>query len=345
LLGANSLYLVAITFEEWLSGKTYQNYFYQYMFLLHLALGLLFLVPFVSFGIIHLVTARKRRNRRAVRVGYVLFTTSIIVLASGLALMRIGSFDLKLPAARSLVYWMHVVAPLAAGWLYWLHRLAGPRIKWRYGLAYGGVVGVVVAGMVGLHSQDPRKWNQVGSIEGVKYFEPSRIRTATGNFIPEKTLMMDSYCKKCHEDAYSGWFHSSHHFSSFNNPAYLASVRGTREMALKRDGNVKASRWCAGCHDQVPFLSGAFDDSNFDVVKHSTSQAGITCTVCHAITNINSTRGNADYTIEEPQHYPFAFSDNAVLQLINNQLVKAKPTSPSQPHGIPTSPARIKAMA
>ncbi len=97
-------------------------------------------------------------------------------------------------------------------------------------------------------------------------------------------------------------------------------------MALKRDGNVQASRWCAGCHDQVPFLSGAFDDPNFDLVKHPASQAGITCTVCHAITNINSTVGNADFTIEEPQHYPFAFSENAVLQFINNQMVKAKPT-------------------
>jgi tetratricopeptide (TPR) repeat protein len=325
LLGANSLYLVAITFQEWLTGETFQNYFYQCMFLLHLALGLLFLVPFLAFGIIHLVTAKDRRNRRAVRVGYVLFTTSIIVLASGLALMRIGSFDLRLPAARSLVYWMHVIAPLAAGWLYWLHRLAGPRIKWRYGLAYGGVVGAVVAGMVGLHSQDPRKWNQVGP-KDPGYFEPSLVHTATGNFVPAKTLMMDEYCKKCHQDAYNDHFHSSHKFSSFNNPAYLASVRGTREMALKRDGHVKASRWCAGCHDQVPFLSGAFDDPNFDVVKHPTSQAGITCTVCHAITHINSTKGNADYTIEEPQHYPFAFSDNAILQFINNQMVKAKPT-------------------
>ena len=26
---------------------------------------------------------------------------------------------------------------------------------------------------------------------------------------------------------------------------------------------------------------------------------------------MNSTRGNADYTIDEPRHYPFAFSDNA----------------------------------
>jgi tetratricopeptide (TPR) repeat protein len=333
LLGANSLYLVAITILEWWKGLTYQNYFYQVMFLLHLALGLLLLIPFLAFGIIHLVTARKRRNRRAVRVGYSLFIASIVVLASGLALMRIGSFDLKQPAARSVVYWMHVAAPLAAGWLYWLHRLAGPRIKWRYGLYYLGTVGVVVAGMVGMHSQDPRKWNQAGPAEGQKYFDPSLVKTQIADggesgvyFLSERALMMDSYCLKCHEDAYKGWFHSSHHFSSFNNPAYLASVKETREMALKRDGNVKASRWCAGCHDPVPFLSGKFDDPNYDLVKDPTSQAGITCTVCHAITHVNSTVGNADYTIEEPQHYPFAFSDNAVLQFINNQLVKAKPT-------------------
>jgi tetratricopeptide (TPR) repeat protein len=326
LLGANSLYLASITFLEWWKGLTYQNYFYQLMFLAHLALGLLLLAPFLAFGFIHLFTARKRRNRRAVRVGYALFTTSIILLLTGLALMRIGSFDLNQPFARKIVYWMHAIAPLAAGWMYWLHRLAGPRIKWRYGLAYLGVVGAVVAGMVGLHSQDPRKWNQVGPKEGEQYFFPSLARTATGNFIPAQTLMMDSYCLKCHEDAYKGWFHSAHHFSSFNNPAYLASIRETREVALKRDGNVKASRWCAGCHDQVPFFSGAFDDPEFDLVKHPTAQAGITCTVCHAITNINSTKGNADFTIEEPQHYPFAFSDNAVLQYINNQLVKAKPS-------------------
>ena len=96
-------------------------------------------------------------------------------------------------------------------------------------------------------------------------------------------------------------------------------------MALKRDGNVKASRWCAGCHDPVPFFSGAFDDPNFDLEKHPTSQAGITCTVCHAITHVNSTEGNADYTIEEPIHYPFAFSENGGLQSVNRQLVKAKP--------------------
>jgi hypothetical protein len=94
---------------------------------------------------------------------------------------------------------------------------------------------------------------------------------------------------------------------------------------MKRDGNVKAARWCAGCHDVVPFFSGAFDDPNFDDVNHPTAQAGITCTTCHAITHVNTTRGNADYTIEEPIHYPFAFSTNKLLAFLNETMVKAKP--------------------
>lgn len=327
LLGANSGYLASITALEWWTHRTYQNYFYQYMFLGHLALGLLLIVPFIVFGVVHMLNSWNRRNRRAVRVGYALFAVCIIVLITGLLLMRVvGLFELKQPTARWLVYWLHVGAPLAAGWLYWLHRLAGPRIKWRIGLAYAGAVGVVVLGMVLLHSQDPRRWNMAGPKEGKQYFEPSSAMTATGNFIPANTLMMDNYCLQCHKDAYEGWFHSAHHFSSFNNPAYFFSVRETREVALKRDGSVQASRWCAGCHDPVPFFSGAFDRADYDIVNDPTSQAGITCTVCHAITNVNSTIGNADYTIEEPVHYPFAFSENPLLQFINQQLIKAKPS-------------------
>jgi len=332
ILAANSVYLSAITYLEWLKADpnaTYQNWFYMVMFGTHLALGLLVVLPIVIFGIIHIKNAHDRPNRRAVKVGYLLFVTSLIVLITGLLLMRVDIFQfknvgLKNPNARSVAYWAHVITPILAVWLYILHRLAGPRIKWQLGLRWGAAIGVIVIGMVVLHSAHPTK-NRIGSAEGQKYFEPSLARTASGNFIPERTMMMDNYCLNCHKDANDGWFHSSHRFSSFNNKPYLFSVRETRQVALKRDGNVKAARWCAGCHDVVPFFSGAFDDPNFDDVNHPTAQAGITCTACHAITHVNSTKGNADYTIDEPIHYPFAYSTNRVLQYINQQLVKAKP--------------------
>lgn len=327
ILSANSVYLGAITFLEWLKGDpntTYQNYFYMVMFGGHLVLGLLLVLPVVIFGIIHAKNSSNRPNRRAVQVGYLLFFISLVLLFTGVALMRFDFFSIKNPVLRQPLYWAHVITPILAAWLYVIHRMAGPRIKWAVGIRWGGAMAALVLASIVLHSTHPQK-NQIGSKEGEKYFHPSKVRTASGNFIPARTMMMDDYCLKCHEDFYKGWFHSSHHFSSFNNPIYLFSVNETRQAGLKRDGHVKSSRWCAGCHDVVPFLSGAFDDPNYDIHNHPTAKAGITCTACHAMTHINDTTGNAAYTIDEPIHYPFAYSTNNVLQWINNQLVKAKP--------------------
>jgi tetratricopeptide (TPR) repeat protein len=330
LLMANSLYLLGVRFIEWVRGFPQENYFYQYMFLLHLGLGLLLVLPVIIFGACHIYNASNRPNKRAVRVGYALFIVAIIVLITGVALMRLDFFVIKNPKFRSTAFWAHVLSPLAAVWLYVLHRLAGPRIKWRVGVRWGSVVVALIGVMLILNRADPRKWNAKAPKEGEKYFHPSLARTATGQFINGDVLMMNDYCKSCHQDVFTGWFHSAHRFSSFNNKPYLFSVKETRSVAFKRDGNVHASRWCAGCHDVVPFFSGAFDDPkfddpNYDLEKDPMAQAGITCTVCHAITHVNSTKGNADFVIDEPMHYPFATSKNPFLLWVNKQLVKAKP--------------------
>lgn len=326
VLAVNSVYLGIVTLAEWWSGQTYQNYFYQLMFLGHLVLGLLIILPLLVYGAIHIKNSHNRPNRRAVMVGYALFAVAIVLLISGLTLTRgLPLLELRDPAARSVAYWAHVITPFAIAWLFILHRLAGPRIRWRVGGMIGAVAGAFAIVMLIVQAQDPRQWNVEGPASGEQYFFPSLARTATGDFIPAQTMMMDDYCAECHADAHAQWSQSVHRFASFNNPAYLFSVRKTREFSMERDGTVQAARFCAGCHDLVPFFSGAFDDPDFDDVNHPTAQAGITCTGCHAITHVNSPRGNADYTIEEPLHYPFAFSDQPLLAWTNRLLVKAKP--------------------
>lgn len=254
LLGANAAYLVSITLLEWLRGQTYQDYFYQYMFLAHLVLGLALIGPFLVFSWVHMVAAWNRRNRRAVRLGYALLAVALGVLVTGILLMRIGGFDLRQPTARRVVYWLHVLLPLATIWLYWLHRLAGPRIKWRLAVRFAGLAAAAVIALVWMQTLDPRQWSARGPESGAQYFEPSLARTATGNFIPAASLMNDQYCQQCHADVHRQWSDSVHRFSSFNNLPYLAAVMETREVALQRDGNVQASRWCAGCHDPAPFF-------------------------------------------------------------------------------------------
>jgi tetratricopeptide (TPR) repeat protein len=326
LLTVNSVYLSSISLAEAATGQVYQNWFYLIMFLVHLVLGTLIILPVVVFGIAHLRNARHRKNRRAVRVGYALFTVALLLLASGVVLTRLeGIIEVRDPAVRSIAYWVHVVAPIAAIWLFVLHRLAGRRIKWRVGLAWAGVAGVFALIMLGVQSQDPRRWNVEGNPQGEAYFFPSLARTLDGNFISADVLQYDDYCRECHADIHASWSESVHRFSSFNNPPYLFSVRQTREFSMERDGTVVRSRFCAGCHDPVPFFSGAFNDPNFDDVNDPTAHAGITCSVCHSITHVNSVRGNADYTIAAPIHYPFATSQRPALRWVNRQLVKSKP--------------------
>ena len=324
VLGANSLYMAAITFLGKVRGANFENYFYMWMFALHLGLGLLLIVPFVVFGVLHMRNTWNRPNRKAVRGGYWLFATCIGVILTGLVLTVFADMGVAEDSVgRRATYWLHAILPLLAIVFYVTHRLYGPKIRWRWGIGYGLVTALLVGGMAVMHTQDPRRWNVRGG--GEEYFHPSEARTSTMGFIAADTMMMDDYCARCHPDAVKDHEQSVHHFSSFNNPPYLFSVRNTRRKLLERDGTLQGARWCAGCHDPVPFFSGAFDDPEFDDENDPTSQAGITCTVCHAITDVAGSIGNANYTIEEPLHYPFAYSEHPWLQWVNERLVKAKP--------------------
>lgn len=330
LLGATGAYLVVIRILEATDQTVYTNSSSLWIFFIHVAVGIILLAPFLYFGIRHWSTARFRFNRKAVKLGIGVFISGVVVCVTGLALVQLDE-NIQLPTGlfRDIVRIAHTVVPFLAVWLYIQHRRAGPRIQWKWGYVWTGFVGLFIAIMVFLHYQDPHKWFLSAPKEGDQYFHPSKARTAGGKFVSAETFMMDEYCMKCHEDIYKDHLHSAHKRSSFNNPPYLTSVRETMKVA-----GVHASRWCAGCHDPVPFLTGQFDDpdyfKNIDnsdqfLKDNPTAHAGISCTVCHGMTHVNSVTGDGDYVIDEPEHYPFATSKNPALQWLNNQMIKAKP--------------------
>jgi len=92
LLVVDSAYLVSIT----LAGEKYQDWFYLVMFLAHLVLGLVLVVPLIVFGSVHAVKAWDRPNRRAVRVGVGLLTTAVLLVISGFVLMRVDVGGVRL---------------------------------------------------------------------------------------------------------------------------------------------------------------------------------------------------------------------------------------------------------
>ncbi|MFT7619234.1 MAG: hypothetical protein ACI97A_002884 [Planctomycetota bacterium] len=318
---ANSVYLAFVTGWGFWDEQSHENLFYMWMVLGHLTVGLLLIPVFLAFAFLHLRNTKNHRNMKGKRTGRVLLAGCSAVVITGL-LMTLRLLPLDSFGGRA-TYWLHVLIPILVVLLYIMHRSYGPKVKWRWGMIYAGSVFTILILMSIFHSTDPRTWNARG--DGTEVFLPARVRTHGMGLIPEQVLMMDHYCKECHPDAVKDHYESVHHFSSFNNPVYLFSVRETREVLLKRDGHVRGARFCAGCHDPVPLLSGAFDDPNYDILNDKTGKEGVNCTVCHAITNVTGTIGNGNYTIEEPLHYPFAYSENKALQWVNRQLVKAKP--------------------
>ncbi len=320
LLVVNSVYLGVVSLAEYLNEASYQDYFYLLMFLLHLVLGLLLLLPFVAFGLLHMRRALKTSNRYAIRAGLALYGMGLLLLLSGILLTRFGFFEINDPLIRESAYWLHVATPFLVVWLFVLHRLAGRRIRWGLGRRWAVVATLFAGGMLSLHvllQEQPQA-------SATDAFFPALSRIQGGERIPARHLMDDAACAECHGDIAQQSEGSMHRLSSFNNPAYRFSIEEARVLLGERDGNQDATRLCAACHDLVPLFDGRFTDPGFDA-SDPTAHAGITCAGCHAITAINSPRGNGDFSITDPRRYPFAFSDNGLLRAINRQLIKAKP--------------------
>lgn len=324
LLVINSIYLSTITFAEWITNTSLQDQTYLYMFLSHLVLGLLLIVPVIVYGWIHIGNTKNRRNKRAIKAGYALFVFSLLLLLSGLLLTReIPFFEIKNIQLRQITYWLHVVLPFVAIWLFVMHRLAGPKLSWLPSKITLFLTVVTLAGL-GYLQRETLMPKEIKHDEMNPLFAPSFAQTSTNKHIKPKDLDNNQYCKNCHADVHEGWMNSVHKVSSFNNQSYSFAVNNTRKFLQKRDGNHDAAKLCAVCHDPVIMFSGEFDkDKDFSGTK--IGEAGITCTACHAISDINSIKGNGSYTLTIPEQYPFTYSELPFLQWVNQTLVKAKP--------------------
>ena len=324
ILVINSIYLSLITLTEWLSGRILQDQIYLYMFLLHLVLGLLIVIPVIVYGWIHINNTFDRPNRRAVKAGYALFVFAIILLITGLLLTRgLPFFEVKNIQVRKILYWLHAIVPLLVIWLFIMHRLAGHSISWKPVKLTFALTIITIAGFYFLQ-KDTFFPKETEHHEMNPLFAPSFAQTSDNQLIPPNHLDNNQYCKDCHADVHEGWMNSVHKVSSFNNPSYSFAVNKTREFLQNRDGNNKASRFCAVCHDPVILFSGEFDKDK-DFTGTDIGNSGITCTTCHAISDVNSIKGNGAYTLTIPEQYPFTYSEEPFLKWVNATLIKAKP--------------------
>ena len=154
-------------------------------------------------------------------------------------------------------------------------------------------------------------------------FFPSSVRTNTGTRLESAFFMQSQACERCHSDIFKQWNSSAHHFSSFNNQWYRKSIEYMQDVI-----GVKPSRWCAGCHDPALLFSGKFDTPIREIIDTPEAQAGLGCVMCHSVSKVHSTMGQADYTLEYPTLAKLAANENRLARALHDFLVYVNP----EPH-------------
>ena len=154
-------------------------------------------------------------------------------------------------------------------------------------------------------------------------FWPSSSRTNTGGLIPSDFFMDSKLCGECHKDIYEQWKSSMHHFASFNNQYYKASILHMQELS-----GTQGSKWCAGCHDHAVFFNGRFERPIKEQLDTPEAQNGLGCMSCHSIVHVGSSMGNGDFEIMYPPLHEIANSNNPWIRGADNFLTYLNP----EPH-------------
>jgi Flp pilus assembly protein TadD len=297
--------------------------------LLHVGVGIV-----LAVWLIPILRQAFRDCPLEIRCGWVLISAGTLV---GLALIKIGT-----PHRFRAWLYLHITFCAIGVLLVGTHWLAehgwfgkGSRGRATSFLVLALVMGGIAAGSWWTRSVpwknnyrvvNPRMPAETMDGEGDgpngKFF-PSSVQTVDGKNIPAKYFMQSQACERCHQDIYKQWYSSAHHFSSFNNQWYRKSIEYMQDVA-----GVKASKWCAGCHDPALLFSGMFDTPVRQLVNTPAAQAGLSCMMCHSIVKVKSTMGQGDFVLEYPKLHELAASENPVMRTLHDFMVKINP----EPH-------------
>jgi Flp pilus assembly protein TadD len=302
---------------------------YEATVLLHVLVGVVFSVLLV------LALARRLKGEPALaKLGWVLLAAGA---ALGLILIRIGT-------PNRLMGWVYVHIALCVVGAVFVFATRIPRRGWLCSTIWQRIAVLVGTALVTaavawflwwgrtvawqqehrIHNplMPPSSMDAEGDGPQGKFF-PSSAQTKHGGNIPAQYFTKSDACERCHADIYKQWNSSMHHFSSFNNQWYRKSIEYMQEVA-----GVRASKWCAGCHDPALLYSGMFDTPIKEIVDRPEARAGLGCLMCHSIVDVKSTMGQGDFFLEYPKLHELAASENRTVRALHDFLVRLNP----EPH-------------
>jgi hypothetical protein len=310
----------------------------QYMVLLHTAAGILFLVPYLIYQGRHWWLYRSRPWSHFMVTGYVAFAAVALNAVSGVILTLQALFGKAISYAWDNVHIVTTLVILAflvphvvllitrdrKGRTQQAEVVLSAEKRWVVGVLAWSVAGLVVVGALGLWHQ-PVEWvnefpEDYHFEEGGSPFSPSLATTATGGAYDERSLAGSEGCGSagCHEAIYREWSVSAHRWSSMD-PAFQV----IQEVMAKQNGP-ESTRYCGGCHDPISLFSGTKNVFTEDLSSVLGYQEGVSCLVCHSVRETDL-KGNANYTITQPERYLFETAEGAPAKFVSDFLIRAYP--------------------
>ncbi len=125
-------------------------------------------------------------------------------------------------------------------------------------------------------------------------FYPSNMKTADGLFIQPEKLPSAASCVKCHVDQFEEWAASLHSVSG-RDAVYEKTIDYNEHF----DGKTgeERIRFCEACHEPGEMAIGAVNKVKSVLPTDATTE-GLTCVVCHAVTEAHPEAGNGAFTID-----------------------------------------------
>jgi hypothetical protein len=312
----------------------------QVMVLLHTILGIAFLVPYAWYQVHHWLVYRSRQMTHIKLTGYLAMTATLVAIVSGGVLTVQAVAHTRISYAWDMVHIISTVAVLASALPHVLlivfrdykaraaasiqpllraERKYGTNMLYIVGVLFGTVaLGVYAYQPVELDNELPEDYNYLYGAD--RPFAPSLARTDTDEAFDARTLGNSSSCGRsgCHVEIVKEWEVSAHRWAA-SDPAFRSI-----QTVMGEQNGPESTRYCGGCHDPISLFAGSKNLFRAELTNPLGLDEGVSCIACHAIEETDI-KGNANYTIVQPERYLFELHDGDGIKVVSDFLIRAYP--------------------
>lgn len=313
--------------------------FNQFSVLLHTVVGLVWMVPYTIYQLVHWLGVRENRFSHFKLLGYSSWVAISVCAISGIVLTVQSTWGIRISYVWRLTHIVSCFASLALLLVHlitvWVaHRkgdtsnyLEGIRkAQWIFlnrSIAWMAAMFVLTLGAMFLYHPIDTSY-QLPKDYSYRYgqgrpFAPSLVKTSHGGAINPRALAESERCgtAACHAEIVKEWLPSSHRYASMDKAFQVV------QKVMAQNEGAESTRYCGGCHDPIALFSGSKNIYSEDLSSYGANE-GVSCVVCHSITKTD-VKGNAAYTIQEPVRYAFELKEGKTAQFLSDFLIRAYP--------------------